>query len=50
MSEKRVTVKIGKDQFEKIQRERELTKVPQIHIINEAIDQYLGSVAKLKIM
>lgn len=42
MSEKRVTVKIGKDQFEKIQKERELTKVPQIHIINEAIDQYLS--------
>ncbi|MDK9847701.1 hypothetical protein P1A20_14065 [Staphylococcus equorum] len=42
MSEKRVTVKIGKEQFDKIQKERELTKVPQIHIINEAIDQYLS--------
>lgn len=42
MSEKRVTVKIGKEQFDKIQRERELSKVPQIHIINEAIDQYLS--------
>ena len=42
MSEKRVTVKIGKEQFEKIQKEREITKVPQIHIINEAIDQYLS--------
>lgn len=42
MSEKRVTVKIGKEQFEKIQKESEVTKVPQIHIINKAIDQYLS--------
>lgn len=42
MSQKRVTVKIGKDQFDKIQKEKELTKVPQIHIINEAIDHYLS--------
>lgn len=41
MNEKKITVKIGKEQFEKVQREREITKVPQIHIINEAIDQYL---------
>lgn len=43
MNSKRVTVKIGKEQFEKIQREREITKVPQIHIINQAIDQYFES-------
>lgn len=40
MSEERVTVKIGKEQFGRIQKEKELTKVPQIHIINKAIDQY----------
>lgn len=40
MSDKRVTVKIGEDQYTKVQKKSELTKIPQIHIINKAIDKY----------